>query len=73
MNVIVSAQPDGKPADFNLAENIMRYLVLTPPKPNYDYKTFDYDCDIHQLDEWSMKADGKNPDLAKFRMLAASC
>jgi len=66
MNVIVSAQPNGTPADFNLADNIMRYLVFTPPQPNYDYKTFDYDRDIHQLDEWSQKADGKNPDLAKF-------
>ena len=27
MNVIVAAQPDGKPADFNLAEGTMRYLV----------------------------------------------
>ena len=66
MNVIVSAQPNGTPADFSLAENIMRYLVFTPPQPNYDYKTFDYDRDIHQLDDWSQKADGKNPDLAKF-------
>jgi len=66
MNVIVSAQPNGTPADFNLADNIMRYLVFTPPQPNCDYKTFDYDRDIHQLDEWSQKADGKNPDLAKF-------
>jgi feruloyl esterase len=67
MNVIVSAQPDGKPADFNLAENTMRYLVFTPPQPDYDYKTFDFDRDIHQLDEWSKKADAKNPDLSKFR------
>ena len=32
MNVIVGAQPDAKPADFNLAEDTMRYLVHTPPK-----------------------------------------
>ena len=38
MNVIVAAQPDGKPADFNLAENTMRYLVHTPPRPDYDYR-----------------------------------
>jgi Tannase and feruloyl esterase len=66
MNVIVSAQPDAKPADFNLAENTMRYLVFTPPQPNYDYKTFDYDRDIHLLDAWSAQADAKNPDLSKF-------
>ena len=66
MNVIVSAQPNAIPADFNLADNIVRYLVFTPPKPDYDYKTFDYDRDIHLLDEWSKKADAKNPDLSKF-------
>jgi feruloyl esterase len=67
MNVIVAAQPDGKPADFNLAENTMRYLIPTPPKPDYDYKTFDFDRDIHLLDNWSKQADAKNPDLSKFR------
>src|SRR5262245_43697219 len=67
MNVIVSAQPDGKPADFNLAENTMRYLVHKPPKPDYDYKTFNFDRDIHLLDNWSELADAKNPDLSKFR------
>jgi len=40
MNVIVSAQAEAKPADFNLAEGTMRYLVFTPPKPDYDYRTF---------------------------------
>jgi feruloyl esterase len=67
MNVIVAAQPDAKPADFNLAENTMRYLVSKPPNADYDYKTFDYDRDIHKLDDWSKLADAKNPDLSKFR------
>jgi len=67
MNVIVAATPDAKPADFNLAENTMQYLVHKPPKPDYDYKTFDYDRDIHLLDNWSKEADAKNPDLSKFR------
>ncbi len=66
MNMIVSAQPDGKSADFGLAENTMRYLVNKPPKPDWDYKTFDYDRDIHSLDEWSKQADAKDPDLSKF-------
>jgi len=66
LNVIVTTQPDGKPADFNLAENTMQYLVFNPPKPGYDYKTFDFDRDIHLLDDWSKKADAKNPDLSKF-------
>jgi feruloyl esterase len=67
LNVIVPAQPGAKPADFNLAENTMRYLVHKPPQPNYDYKTFDFDRDIRLLDNWSKQADAKNPDLSKFR------
>jgi Tannase and feruloyl esterase len=67
MNVIVAARPDAKAADFNLAEGIIRYLVPATPNPNYDYKTFDYDRDIHTLDAWSAKADAKDPDLSKFR------
>ena len=38
-----------------------------PPKPDYDYKTFDFDRDIHLLDDWSKQADAKDPDLSKFR------
>ena len=65
--MIVSAQPNAKPADFNLAENTMRYLVHKPPKPDYDYKTFDFDRDIHMLDDWSKLADAKDPDLSRFK------
>lgn len=67
MNLIVSSRPGVAAADFGLAENTMKYLVNQPPKPDYDYKTFDYDRDIHRLDEWSKLADAKNPDLAEFR------
>jgi hypothetical protein len=67
MNVIVSPTPDGKPADFSLAENTMRYLVPKPPKPDYDYKTFDFNRDIHLLDDWGKEEDAKNPDLSKFK------
>jgi feruloyl esterase len=67
MNVIVSTQPDRKPADFNLAEGIMRFLVLRPPQADYDYQKFDYDRDVHLLDEWGKQADATNPDLSKFR------
>jgi feruloyl esterase len=66
MNMIVAAQPGAKPADFNLAEGTMRYLVHKPPQPDYDYQTFDFDRDIHMLDNWSKLADAKNPDLGKF-------
>jgi len=67
MNVIIAAQPNAKPADFNLAEGIIQYLVPTPPKPDYDYRKFNFDTDIHLLDNWSKLADAKNPDLSKFR------
>jgi len=69
MNMIVSTQPGAKPADFGLAENTMRYLVHKPPKPDYDYRTFDFDRDIHMLDEWGKQADAKNPDLSEFRAM----
>jgi feruloyl esterase len=67
MNMIVSSRPDSKPADFDLAENTMRYLVHNPPQPEWDYRSFNFDRDIHMLDEWSRKADAKNPDLSEFR------
>lgn len=67
MNVIVSPQPGGKPADFSLAENTMRYLVHNPPDPDYDCSTFDFDRDISMLDAWGKLADAKNPDLSRFR------
>ena len=67
INLIAAAQPGAKPADFNLAEGTMRFLVLKPPQPNYDYNTFDFDHDIHLLDAWSKQVDAKDPDLAKFR------
>ncbi len=67
LNLIVAVTADGKAADFNLAENTMKYLVPTPPKPDYDYKTFDFDRDTHLLDAWSKQVDAKNPDLSKFR------
>jgi feruloyl esterase len=67
LNLIVSTQPNASPADFNLAEGTMRYLVLKPPKPDYDYKTFDFDRDTHLLDDWGKLADAKNPDLSKFK------
>jgi feruloyl esterase len=66
LNVIVATQPAAKPADFNLAEGAMRFLVFKPPVPDYDYKTFDFDRDVHLLDDWSKQADAKNPDLSKF-------
>jgi feruloyl esterase len=66
MNMIV-AGANPKPADFGLAEGVMRFLAFKPPQPEYDYKTFNYDRDVHLLDDWSKQADANNPDLAAFR------
>jgi len=66
-NSIVPAQPTARPADFNLADGIMRYLVLDPPRPEYDSLTFDFDRDPALVARWSKLADAKDPDLSKFR------
>ena len=67
MNLIVPRQADAKPADFNLGENTMRYLVFDPPRPDYDYRTFDFDKDPPLLDRWGKLANANNPDLSGFR------
>jgi feruloyl esterase len=66
MNFIVPATADARPADFNLADNTMRYLVFTPPKPDYDSSTFDFDRDPPLLDAWSRKVNATSTDLSKF-------
>jgi feruloyl esterase len=67
MNLIVSAKPEAKPADFNLAEGTMRYLVFDPPRADYDYKTFDFDRDPALLERWGKLANANNPDLSAFK------
>jgi feruloyl esterase len=67
VGAIVPAQPTAKPADFNLAEGVMRYLILDPPKADYDAMTFDYERDTALVARWSKLADAKDPDLSKFR------
>jgi feruloyl esterase len=66
MNLVVPRAANAKAADFNLAENTMRYLVFTPPNPEWDYTTFNFDTDTGELDAWSAKADAKDPDLEDF-------
>ena len=66
-NSIIPAQPGAKPADFGLAEGVMRYLVLDPPQPEYDTLQFDFDNAAGIVARWSKLADAKEPDLSKFR------
>jgi feruloyl esterase len=67
VGAIVPNQPGAKPADFNLAEGVMRYLILDPPQPEYDAMKFDYDRDTALVQRWSKLADAKETDLARFR------
>ena len=66
MGMIVPASPTSKPADFSLAENTLRYLVLKPPQPDYDTMKFDFDRDLGLLAPWGALANATNPDLSKF-------
>jgi feruloyl esterase len=67
VGAIVPAQPGAKPADFSLAEGVMRYLILDPPQPEYDTLKFDFDRDAKIVERWSKLADAKDADLSKFR------
>ena len=67
VGAIVPAQPTAKPADFNLAEGVMRYLILDPPQAEYDSARFDYDKDAALVARWSKLADAKQADLSAFR------
>jgi feruloyl esterase len=67
LGLIVPANADAKPADFNLAENTMRYLALQPPQPAWDYNSFDFDHDPELLDRWSRLADATDINLRDFR------
>jgi feruloyl esterase len=67
VGAIVPAQPGAKPADFNLAEGVLRYLILDPPQPSYDAMTFDYDRATALVQRWSTLADAKDADLSRFR------
>jgi len=64
---IIPAQPTAKPADFNLAEGVMRYLVLDPPQAEYDTLKVDFDQAAKTVERWSKLADAKDADLSKFR------
>ena len=67
VGAIIPAQPTAKPADFNLAEGVMRYLILNPPQAEYDTLTVDFDKAKSLVERWSKLADAKEADLSKFR------
>jgi feruloyl esterase len=67
IGMIVPAQAGAKPADFNLGEGTMRYLVFTPPQPDYDTGKFDFSRDPPLLEAWAAKANASSTDLNAFR------
>jgi feruloyl esterase len=67
VNLIVPRTADAKPADFNLAEGTMKYLVFDPPNASYDFRAFDFDKDPQLLTRWGALANANNPDLSSFR------
>lgn len=66
-NLILPASPGAKPADFSLAEATLNYLAFDPPRPDYDFRDFDFDRDVEVLDRWSRLADATDIDLEAFR------
>jgi hypothetical protein len=66
VGAIVPAQAGAKPADFNLAEGVMKYLILDPPQAEYDTMTLDYDKAATTVQRWSKLADAKQADLSAF-------
>ncbi len=66
-NLIVPGPRGGAPADFSLADSTMKYLVFDPPKPDWDFHTFDFDRDLSIVDRWGKLANATNPDLSSFR------
>jgi hypothetical protein len=66
LGTVVPATPGGKAADFGLAEGTLRYLAHTPPKPDYDYRNFDFDRDVGLFDAWAAKVNATSTDLGKL-------
>jgi hypothetical protein len=67
LGLIVPTELAPVPADFNLANNTMRYLAPITPNPDWDYRSFDFDRDPPLLDRWSRLADATDINLRAFR------
>jgi feruloyl esterase len=67
IGLIAPAQPGGGAADFGLAEGTMKYLVFSPPRPDWDFRTFDFGRDPPLLERWGKEANATDTDLRDFR------
>jgi hypothetical protein len=67
VGLIAPAEAGGRTADFGLAEGTMRYLVFDPPRPEWDFRTFDFSRDPPLLERWGAQANATETDLRAFR------
>jgi hypothetical protein len=67
VGLIAPAEAGGRTADFGLAEGTMRYLVFDPPRPDWDFRTFDFSRDPPALERWGELANATRTDLRAFR------
>ena len=59
---------NGRPAgDFNISDQSMKYLVYPKDDPNWDFRTFDFDKNIGDLDTFRSLVDATQADLSAFR------
>jgi feruloyl esterase len=45
----------------------MKYLVFDPPRPDWDFRTFDFSRDPPLLERWGKLANAKDTNLRDFR------
>jgi hypothetical protein len=67
LGLIAPAAAGGGAADFGLAEGTMKYLVFDPPRPDWDFKTFDFSRDPPSLERWGKLANATETNLRDFR------
>jgi len=67
LGLIVPPSPGAGTGDFNLGINTLQYLAFQPPRPDYDYRDFDFNTDTELFDRWSRLVDAKDINLREFR------
>ena len=67
LGLIVPTEPGAGTADFGLGIGTLQYLAFDPPRPDYDFRQFDFDRDTGVFDRWSRLADALDTDLSDFR------
>ena len=67
LGLIVPVEAGGFTGDFGLGIGTLQYLAFDPPRPDYDFRNFDFDRDTGLFDRWSRLADARDADLSAFR------